>query len=128
MINLIFTMNGPRLTDEQASAFSQMAQWVVLNERDDRLLVDGIGEASAVADVMALLTQLGRNPAVVGGWHMDGSPVEDYPLDVAAWCAVAPDIIDATDPENPVAVRPTAFSEIHQWGGLEPKQTEGVDP
>lgn len=123
MINLIFTMNGPHLTDEQASGFSAFAQWVVLNERNGRLLVDGIGEASAVASVMALLGQMGRAPAVVGGWNMDGTPVEDYPLIVAEWCAAAPDLIDNTDPENPAAVRPTAFSEIHQWGGWEPKQT-----
>jgi len=123
VINLIFTMNGPRLTDEQAGTFSQMAQWVVLNERNGRLLVDGIGEAIAVAGVMALLGQLGRDPRAVGAWHMDGMPVEDYPLIVAEWCATAPDVIDATDPENPVAVRPTAFQEIHQWGGWEPKQT-----
>ena len=128
MINLIFTMNGPLLTDEQSSAFSAMAQWVVLNERNGRLLVDGIGEASAVAGVMALLGQLGRSPAVVGGWHQDGTPVAEYPLIVSEWCAAAPDIIDATDPENPVAVRPTAFSEIHQWGGWEPKLTEGATP
>lgn len=122
MINLIFSMNGPRLTDEQAGQFSAFAQWVVLNERDGRLLVDGIGKAEDVAGVMAMLGQLGRNPRAVGAWNMDGTPVEDYPLIVAEWCEAAPDLIDATDPENPIATRPTSFSEIHRWAGWEPKQ------
>jgi hypothetical protein len=122
MINLIFTMNGPRLNTEQASAFAQLAQWVVLNERNGRLLVDGIGNPESVAGVMAQLQQLGRAPAVVGGWLADGTPAPEYPLNAPEWCAAAPNVIDATNPEAPLFVRPTAFNEIHQWGGWEPKQ------
>lgn len=123
MINLIFTMNGPRLTDEQAGQFSAFAQWVVLNERNGRLLVDGIGRTEDVAGVMTMLSQLGRNPRAVGAWEEDGKPVEDYPLIVAEWCEAAPDVIDSTDPENAVAMRPTGFSELHCWAGWKPKMT-----
>ena len=124
MINLIFTMNGPRLTDEQAGQFSAFAQWVVLNERNGRLLVDGIGKAEDVAGVMAMLGQLGRAPAAIGAWHQDGTPVEGYALDTSAWLAVAPDVPDPTDQESLAFVRPTAFTEIHQWGGWAPKLTQ----
>ena len=122
MINLIFSMNGPLLTDEQAIQFSAFAQWIVLNERNGRLLVDGIGKAEDVAGVLAMLGQLGRNPRAVGAWDTNGQPVDGYPLIVAEWCAVAPDVVDTTDPENPVTTRPTAFLEIHQWGGWAPKE------
>ena len=123
MINLIFSMNGPRLTDEQASSFSAFAQWVVLDERNGRLLVDGIGKAEDVGGVIGILTQLGRAPVAIGAWHQDGTAVDGYALNESAWLDVAPDEIDNTDPENPVAVRPTAFREVHQWGGWEPKVT-----
>lgn len=123
MINLLFSMNGPRLTDEQASQFAAFAQWVVLNERNGRLLVDGIGKAEDVGGVIGILTQLGRGPVAIGAWHQDGTGVDGFALNEAAWLDVAPDEIDNSDPENPVAVRPTAFREVHQWGGWEPKVT-----
>lgn len=116
MINLIFTMNGPRLTDEQAGTFARFAQWVVLNERNGRLLVDGIGRAEDVAGVMAMLGQLGRNPRAIGAWRDDGSQVAEYPLIVAEWCEAAPDVM-----VDELPVRPVAFTEIHSWGGWAPK-------
>lgn len=122
MINLIFTMNGPRLTTEQASAFSELAQWVVLNEREGRLLVDGVGKPEHVAGVMAALTQMGRAPVAIGAWNDDGTKVEGYTLSVGAWCVAAPDVIDATDPQKLVVSRPVSFKEIHRWAGWEPKE------
>lgn len=117
MITLTFSMLGPRLTDEQASTFLAFARWVVLNEREGRLLVDGIGQQADVERVMLMLQGAGRQPIIIGAWHEDGSPVEGYPLNEPAWLAVAPDEFDTTDPENPVPVRPTAFREIHGWAG-----------
>lgn len=118
MINLLFSMLGPRLTDEQAGAFSAFAQWVVLNERDGQLLVDGIGDQGDVERVVAMLTAAGRAPALIGAWHHDGTPVAGFPLDEAAWLEVAPDEIDAEG----VPHRPVAFAEIHGWAGWEPKE------
>ena len=54
---------------------------------------------------------------------MDGTPVEGYALDEAAWLAVAPDVLDPADEESLAFVRPTAFTEIHQWGGWMQKNT-----
>lgn len=122
MINLIFSMDGPRLTSEQAASLSAFAQWVVLNERNGCLLVDGIGKPESVAGVMATLVQMGRSPETIGAWDMDGAPVPEYPLAVAQWVDVAPDII-----VNELPVRPVDFSEIHGWAGWGPKQVE-VNP
>lgn len=122
MISLIFSMNGPRLTEEQASGFSAFAQWVVLHERNGRLLVDGIGEQANVEAVMSMLTQAGRQPTIIGAWNEDGTPVDGYALNEAEWLAVAPDEFDAIDPENPIPVRPTAFRGIHGWAGWAAKQ------
>ena len=124
MISLIFSMNGPRLTEEQDSGFAAFAQWVVLHERNGRLLVDGIGEQANVEAVMGLLTQLGRAPAVIGAWNPDGTTVDGYVLNEAEWLAVAPDDFDTTDPENLIPVRPTSFREVHGWAGWAPKQTQ----
>lgn len=118
IVNLVFSMLGPRLTDAQASAFAGMAQWVVLHERAGRLLVDGIGSKADIDRVLAMLAGAGRQPKVIGAWYIDGAPVAAYPPSLEAWLEVAP---DEHDPEgNPR--RPTAFTEIHAWAGWEPKQ------
>lgn len=122
MITLIFSMLGPRLDDAQADQFSAFAQWVVLNEREGRILVDGIGAQADITRALSALTAMGRDPRVIGAWHEDGSRVEGFDIDHAAWCAVAPDLVDRTDPENPVYYRPTQFSETHRWAGWGRKQ------
>ncbi len=48
MITLIFSMLGPRLDDAQADQFSAFAQWVILNERDGRILIDTIDPENPV--------------------------------------------------------------------------------
>ena len=121
MINLIFSMNGPRLTEEQAGSFSAFAQWVVLNERNGRLLVDGIGEPENVGRAVDILTQMNRAPKVIGAWTQDGTLAEGYTLDELEWREVAPDILIGE-----VATRPTTFTEIHSWGGWEPKQSDAI--
>lgn len=110
------------LTEEQASAFRQYAEWRVVNERDGRLLVDGISEESHLLPALQALTAMGRDPVPIGAWHEDGRPVDGYPLNEAAWLAVAPDDWDVTDPEHPVPVRPTAWRDIHRWAGWAEKQ------
>lgn len=120
-VNLLFSMEGPRLTEAQATAFSSLAQWTVLNEREGRLLVDGIGSKANIDTVLAMLAQYGRDPRIVGAWYPDGALVAAYPFDLAPWLVVAPDELDLTDPDNPIATRPTAFRETHGWAGWAPK-------
>lgn len=115
MINLVFSMLGPLLTPEQEQVFQGFARWVVLNERNGRLLVDGIGPPAAVATVMELLAD--RAPILIGGWDMGGQAVEGFPLGEVAWLDVAPDEVDETDPENPVVRRPTQYRQTHGWAG-----------
>lgn len=122
MITFVFSMLGPTLTDQQARAFRAYAQWRVVNERNGRLLVDGIGEEANLVTALGALTAMGRDPIAIGAWHEDGTPVEGYTLNETAWLAVAPDDWDMTDPENPVPVRPTAWRDIHRWAGWAEKQ------
>lgn len=116
-MTFVFSMLGPTLTDAQAGAFHAYAQWRVCNERNGRLLVDGIGEESNLAPVLAALQQMDRDPVAIGAWNEDGSPIPGYALNEAAWLDVAPDDIDSTDPEHPVPVRPTVWRDIHRWAG-----------
>lgn len=122
MITFVFSMLGPTLSESQASAFRAYAQWRVVNERNGRLLVDGIGEEANLVTALGALTAMGRDPIAIGAWHEDGTPVEGYTLNETAWLAVAPDDWDMTDPENPVPVRPTAWRDIHRWAGWAEKQ------
>lgn len=122
MITFVFSMNGPLLTNEQSSAFSEYAEWRVINERNGRLLVDGIGEADKLLTALQALTQMGRAPVAIGAWYEDGTPVPGYALNEPAWLDVAPDEWDMTDPDNPVAVRPTHWRDIHGWSGWGEKQ------
>lgn len=114
MITLLFSMLGPRLDDAQADQFSAFAQWVVLNERAGRILVDGLGEQTDITRAIGALTAMGRDPKIIGAWQPDGTRVDGIALDPAAWIEVAPDIAEDT--------RPTGCSEIHRWAGWEPKQ------
>ena len=122
MITILFSMLGPRLDESQADQFSAFAQWVVLNERDGRLLVDGIGEQTDITRAIGALTAMGRAPRIIGAWNQDGTRVEGIALDHDAWVEVAPDLVDRTDPENPVYYRPVAFEETHRWAGWGSKQ------
>lgn len=122
MITLIFSMLGPRLDDAQADQFSAFAQWVVLNERDGRILVDGIGDQADITRAIGALHAMGRDPIVIGAWDQSGARVPGYEINHGAWCDVAPDIVDNTDPDNPVASRPVAFAEVHRWEGWGDKQ------
>lgn len=122
IVNLQFSMLGPRLTEQQASAFATMAQWVVLGEREGRLFVDGIGNKIDIDRVLAMLVIAGRDPKIIGAWYIDGAPVAAYPFSLENFLEVAPDEFDYTDPENPVPVRPARYVEIHSWAGWAPKQ------
>lgn len=114
IVNLQFSMLGPRLTEQQASAFAAMAQWVVINEREGRLFVDGIGNKVDIDRVLAMLVIAGRDPRIIGAWYMDGAPVAAYPPSLEAFLEVAPDLDDGS--------RPTAFFEAHAWAGWAPRQ------
>lgn len=112
-VNLLFSMLGPRLTDDQASSFAGLAQWTVLHERDGRLLVDGIGDKPNIDLILATLGQFGREPRIIGAWYPDGAPIAAYPFSLDNWLDVAPDV---------EGVRPTGFSEIHGWAGWAAKE------
>lgn len=114
IVNLQFSMLGPRLTEEQSSAFAEMAQWWVVNERAGRLLVSGIGKKIDIDRVLAMLVIAGRDPKIIGAWYMDGAPVAAYPPSLEAFLEVAPDLDDGS--------RPTAFYEVHSWSGWAEKE------
>lgn len=118
IINLLFSMDGPRLDDDQSSAFAKFGQWVVLNERNERLYVDAVGEHDDITDAMDALAAYGRNPTVIGGWAEDGSMLPDHPLDLNAYLDVAPDDVtfDADGNESG-RTRPTTYVQTHGWAG-----------
>ena len=121
-VNIIFSVDAP--APEQASMFQLFGQWVLLNERDGRLLFDAICSLESVDSTFVTLTQMDKSPVIIGGWNRDGSQVSNYPLNIAEWIRVAPDVTDNTDSDNPVIVRPVNFQETHGWSGWESKTIE----
>lgn len=117
MINILLAVDDGDLT-----ALDGLFQRTVLNKREGRLLVDAVGEYNDIGDAMRALTAAGRNPTPIGGWKRNGEPLAYYPLNLTQWLAVAPDVWDMTDPDNPVPMRPTAFIEGHRWAGWGEKQ------
>lgn len=121
-INLLFSMVGPQFSEELEAGFRAYAEWVVLNLRDERLLVDAIGDGADVAAAFNALDWLGRDPVVIGAWFEDGSPVPGYAFDLDAWLQVAPDVLSIGEDGEPVASRPGAWVEPHRWSGWASRQ------
>jgi hypothetical protein len=111
VINVIFSMDGPELED--ARAFRAFGQWVLLNERNGRLLFDAVCAEHAIEMVRTHLDRLGRAPVIIAAWRKDGSPVDTYPFSLEAWLDVAPNEIGG-DGE---LIRPQAFREVYGWAG-----------
>lgn len=108
-------MDGPRFGEDEASVFAAFGQWVVLHERNGRLLVDAVGEYSDIGDAMRALQAIGRHPTPIGGWKQNGDPLAYYPLDLSAWLDVAPD--------DESGLRPTVFRDVHRWAGWGAKKS-----
>lgn len=114
-INIILSIPSPRFSEEQQEAFSRFGSWNVLNERGNRLLIDAVGPEENLQAALAALGGIGRNPHIIGSWRHNGQRV--HPLDEQHWLSVAPDEVDASDPENLVHSRPTQFHQVHSWQG-----------
>jgi hypothetical protein len=121
-INMLLSMVGPEFTPDMEAGFALYAEWVVLNRREERLLVDAVGNAGNVATVFGALDGLGREPQVIGAWYEDGTPVPGYAFSLAAWLAVAPDVLEVGAEGEAVPSRPTGWLEGHRWAGWAPRQ------
>jgi len=119
-VNIIFSIDAP--APEQEELFELFGQWVLLNERNGRLLFDAICPLESVEATFATLTQMNKSPVIIGGWNRDGSQIPSHSINVAEWVRVAPDVTDNTNPDNPVIVRPVDFQETHGWSGWDLKE------
>ncbi len=123
-INILFSMLGPRFSEQEAAEFSEYGKWVVLNEHNGRVLIDALALPDVVSFVKAKLQQMDRDPIVIGIWRQLGDVSQS--LDLDAWLDVAPDIVEYSDDpdEEPTRTRPTEFIEAHRWAGWKPKRLE----
>jgi hypothetical protein len=114
MISVQFSMDASPLNEEERELFSRMGEWVIVNERNRRYLIDAVCDADIVP--LALRALQSRKPVIIGAWRFDGSAVPGYPLNEGEWLNVAPDDLVA-DGERVLISRPTAFRDVHRWAG-----------
>jgi len=124
IVNALLSILGPPLTAAQVVRLHRVGitDWVTRNRRNGRLLIDTLGDSAGLQMVNTRLTEIGRDPLVIGVWRRNGAVVGGYALNLQRWLDVAQDRVDGTDPENPVLVRPTEWVEINSWQGWMPKQ------
>lgn len=102
MITIILTCLSTNLTAGQRRALEDRVQWVVVNTRLGRALLDVIGTPDDLQWVFDQLLAAGKDPIVCAAFHSDtGQRVKSVPINLAAYLAVAPDIQDFTNPQSP---------------------------
>lgn len=110
-INVLFsciTFNVPQHAQDVLQA--RGVEWLVLNSRNGRDLVDMIGDRNDLQWVKQRLTAAGLDPKLIMAWRPDtGAQIKNVTLDLASYLDVAPD--------NPDGSRPTSYAQTHAWAG-----------
>jgi len=127
-ITLILSCLATALTEPQRAALAARVEWVVVNRRLGRVLLDVIGERANLQWVVDQLTTHGLDPIVCAAFRFDtGQRINSVPINLPAYLAVAPDVQDFTNPQVPVWVRPTTYATRHKWLGW-PDHNETPEP
>ena len=128
MITIILSCLSTNLTAAQRRALEDRVQWVVVNTRLGRALLDVIGQREDVQWVVDQLAAAGKDPIVCAAFRFDtGQRIKQVPINLAAYLAVAPDIQDFTNPQAPTWIRPTTYATRHKWLGW-PDHNETPEP
>lgn len=104
----------------------------VLNERSGRWLVSVLGGRNDIAWLVERLTEMSKDPLVIAGFRSGtGRRIREYPIDRAAWRAVAPDVQTGTNPDgSPIMGRPPigSFRQTNTWLGHAPHDEQEEEP
>ena len=107
------------LTEAQREAIQRRRiEWVILNRRGGRVLLDMIGEKADLLWLVGKLTDAGLDPILLAAFNATtGKRIRTVPLNAVAWRAVAPDVV-TVDAQGVVTLsRPTAYVQSHSWLG-----------
>jgi hypothetical protein len=122
------TPNANKLARIQDRMSEKGAQFVVQNTRLGRTLIDMIGERRDLAWIVQRLTDLELDPIVIGAFRANnGRKLRNYPLDRAAWRAVAPDVQTGVNAQGePIYGRPSLgeYRQTHGWLGWPTQQPD----
>jgi len=115
--NALFSTIATAFTEDQRGALSRtQASWVVLNVRLGRAFIDIIGPKTQLQAIEDKLTELGRDPIVIGVFRSDGTMLNAP--NSAEWLKVARDVVTYDDQGVELTrTRPTAYVNVHQWAG-----------
>lgn len=102
----------PQWDDAAKSALAAIGEWVEINRRGARVLLDIVTRDATDTDVLAVLPPAAN---AVGAWAHGGHP--QRAINDARWVQDAPDIITGGTPEAPVYGRPTQWAQVHKWLG-----------
>lgn len=116
--NVIFAVDAVPLTPAQNQRLRDLnCDYVVLNVRNGRAMIDMIGPVHNLLLIEDRLTEAGRNPVRIAVWDADG--VMHGQPNKQAYMSVARDV-KTYDPETGTVLtstRPTAYIDIHRWAG-----------
>ena len=122
-LNVLASIAAGPLSDEERDQLANVrASWVLLNVRQGRFFVDIIGPVAQLRAIEDKLTELGRDPIVVGIFTPTEITDENGTRMVSLltrknaqeYLKVAPDMPDGS--------RPTQYVETHNWAGWPPKE------
>jgi hypothetical protein len=119
--NVLFSIASGPLSDSEKEQLARVqCYWVHLNTRLGRFFIDIIGPVNRLQNIQDKLTELGRDPIVIG--IFDGDGVLQGNANNAEWLKVAQDVRTYDALGNLISsLRPVAFVDTHRWAGWGPK-------
>lgn len=113
----LFSMLDGPITQAQRDALANLdAQWVLINHRNGRFLIDIVGPKKQLAAIRRYLVDAGRDPIVIGVWDCDGNVIQSGQL--SDWLNVAEDVVTYDASGNVASItRPVAFRSTNEWAG-----------
>lgn len=115
----LVSMLPTALTQAQRDQLRSKFEWVVLNQRGGRVLIDIQGDSADLVWLRGRLQAASLDPITIAVFRQDtGRRLPSVPIDVAAFLAVAPDIVTGYDGQGaPIFARPTSYAQVHTWLG-----------
>ena len=122
--SVLFSMLDGAITQAQQDALANLnAQWVLINHRSGRFLIDIVGPKSQLTAIRNYLLSAGRDPIVIGVWDCDGNVIQ--PGLLSDWLNVAQDVVTYNASGNIASTsRPASFRSTNEWAGWAARTTQ----
>lgn len=112
-LSLTYSLSEGELTEDQKEAVGQYAvQWVEVNTRNGRTMFESIVSEDLIPILNGFLTEIGREPIIIGGWKKDGLPKgKEYQTTTDDEGNTTTEIVDVLDEDGNPIENPYLFNE-----------------